>query len=252
MLLLSGCVTPSGSGRSIWRPSTLWGGDLTSKRENADARATASRDELLRLAQAKVTAAGAALDEEPNPSQPVQAASALVGGAEGDMARALGPLAARNEADARELGSGLATGSGEALAAFQKQADKWAEQSIKLSERLARQEAISGELADKLATAYRSEAELADKYRKQQFFLWGTIILLVAGCILVPGFASLALFVIRKLRSTVRQVGTAVEAYKVEHPTEAAALEAELSRRMDEANKFLIRKLRAEGSLTPA
>ena len=65
---------------------------------------------------------------------------------------------------------------------------------------------------------------------------------LMAACILIPGFGSLVLFVIKRLRGTVQQIAQSVEEYKIEHPDEAAELEEYLSSAMDTPAKAIVKR----------
>lgn len=72
---------------------------------------------------------------------------------------------------------------------------------------------------------------------------WGGglgLVALLAACVLVPGFGTFVLFVIRRLRGTVQQVAESVEAYSKENPDEAAKLKGYFSAKMDKAHKAII------------
>lgn len=72
---------------------------------------------------------------------------------------------------------------------------------------------------------------------------WGGglgIVALIAACVLVPGFGTFVLFVIRRLRGTVQQVAQSVEEYGKENPEEAAKLKQYFSAKMDKAHKAII------------
>lgn len=62
----------------------------------------------------------------------------------------------------------------------------------------------------------------------------------VALCIFVPGFLTFLFFVIRRMRSSFQQVAQAVEEFQVEHPAEAKALKAQISKRAEGYTKKLI------------
>lgn len=74
---------------------------------------------------------------------------------------------------------------------------------------------------------------------------WGGgagILLLVAACILVPGFGAFVLFVIRRLRSTVQQMAQGVEEFAIEHPDKASELKEYFSSAMDRATKAIVKR----------
>lgn len=66
------------------------------------------------------------------------------------------------------------------------------------------------------------------------------LLLLVAGCIFVPGFGSLVLFVIRRLRGTVQQVAQGIEQFKAANPDQADALGQFLGTAMDSTHKAIV------------
>lgn len=68
------------------------------------------------------------------------------------------------------------------------------------------------------------------------------LLAIVAACVLVPGFGTLVLFVIRRLRGTVQQMAQSVEEYAVQHPEAAGALKERFSAVMDSAHKQIIKR----------
>lgn len=68
------------------------------------------------------------------------------------------------------------------------------------------------------------------------------LLALVAACILVPGFGSLVLFVIKRLRGTVQQFAQGVEEFAAEHPAKAAELKEYLSSAMDRPAKAIVKR----------
>lgn len=246
LLLLTGCATPTGSGRSLWLPSTWVGGDAAHRQERAEDRRDAASDALSDAAHGYVVAAGAALAADPTPSQPSQAAASLIGEAREALDRARG-LLTPDVLDAREtLGRELALAQGRALEAAQARLDELRGETIRQAERLAAAEAAVERATGATAEAQRRYAEAAATVARQRFLLWGSLALIVAGCILIPGLGSLAVFVVRRLRGTLRQIVGAVEEYRTERPDEAQALLDRLSAKMDAANKLLVRQERAK------
>lgn len=74
---------------------------------------------------------------------------------------------------------------------------------------------------------------------------WGGgfgLLLIVAGCIFIPGFGTLVLFVIKRLRGTVQQMAQGVEEFAVEHPEKAAELKDYLKGSMDKATKAIVKR----------
>jgi hypothetical protein len=68
------------------------------------------------------------------------------------------------------------------------------------------------------------------------------LLAIIAACIFVPGFGTLVLFVIKRLRGTVQQVAQGIEEYAVEHPAKAAELKEYLSSTMDRATKAIVKR----------
>lgn len=68
------------------------------------------------------------------------------------------------------------------------------------------------------------------------------LLAIIAACIFVPGFGTLVLFVIKRLRGTVQQVAQGVEEYAAEHPEEADNLKKFLSAKMDSAHKAIVQR----------
>jgi hypothetical protein len=74
---------------------------------------------------------------------------------------------------------------------------------------------------------------------------WGGglgLIAIVAACIFVPGFGTLVLFVIRRLRATVQQMAQGVEEFAVEHPDKAEELKEYFSSAMDRPAKAILKR----------
>jgi hypothetical protein len=74
---------------------------------------------------------------------------------------------------------------------------------------------------------------------------WGGglgLVLIAAACIFVPGFGTLVLFVIRRLRGAVQQIAQGVEEYAIEHPEKAAELKEYLSSAMDRPAKAIMKR----------
>lgn len=72
---------------------------------------------------------------------------------------------------------------------------------------------------------------------------WGGglgLIGLLAACILVPGFGTLVLFVIKRLRGTVQQISQGVEEYAAANPAAAADLKQKLRGTMDLAHQAIV------------
>jgi hypothetical protein len=78
-------------------------------------------------------------------------------------------------------------------------------------------------------------------------FLLG-LLALGALTIFVPGFASLLIYVLKRIfdtwRGTTKQIVQAVEEYKVKHPEEGEKLKLYLSQVMDSGSKEIVRKIR--------
>jgi hypothetical protein len=74
---------------------------------------------------------------------------------------------------------------------------------------------------------------------------WGGglgVIALVAACVFIPGFGSLVLFVIKRLRGTVQQMAQSVEEYAIEHPARAEELKEYFSSAMDRPAKAIVKR----------
>lgn len=74
---------------------------------------------------------------------------------------------------------------------------------------------------------------------------WGGglgLVAIVAACILVPGFGTFVLYVIRRLRGTVQQMAQGVEEFAIEHPEKAAELQEYLSSAMDKPMKAIVKR----------
>jgi hypothetical protein len=108
----------------------------------------------------------------------------------------------------------------------------------------------AGRLADqKKADAWKA---FAKKYAGQpiegtgvDLAPWGgglSLVLIVAACVFVPGFGTLVLFVIRRLRGTVQQMAQGVEEFAVEHPEKAEELKEYLSSAMDKGTKAIVKR----------
>lgn len=80
----------------------------------------------------------------------------------------------------------------------------------------------------------------------------GTVFLsfaaIIAACILLPGFGSLVIFLVRRLRVGMAQMVEGVEQWKAEHPDQAGALEEKLSRATDKAHKKFVKRLKKHPS----
>jgi hypothetical protein len=74
---------------------------------------------------------------------------------------------------------------------------------------------------------------------------WGGgagVLLLVAGCIFVPGLGSFVLFVIKRLRGTIQQMAQGVEEYAIEHPGKAKELKEYFTSAMDRPAKAIVKR----------
>jgi hypothetical protein len=250
-LLLVGCTVPTGGGRSLWVPSTWLGGDAAAKQDRAARRVDDAQADVLRGAQEAVVGAGAALATDPDPAQPAQAAAELVGTARRGLDRALGPLPPATEDAAARLGRDLATLQGEQLAEARRRLKRQDETMIRLLERLADREAAFDKATAATAEAQRQYLAAQATINRQRFLLWGTIIALVAACILIPGAAGLVAFVMRRWKTAVAQIGSGIESWSVERPAEAAELQEWLTSTMDKLPKRLVKNLKDSGQIKP-
>lgn len=184
-LALSGCATAPQTGVRVWNPLTWFSraeanvSDRAEKKlDEANADATAAREEVLRAAQRAAHEAALALLSAP-PSRPVDVASEAANHAADNLDQALGSLPAETRASIRRQIEALLSDNaalraeGEKLRATQR--DRDADTSARLTaaeKRAEATEAVAASARADLRAAFDRENALANELRSERWQKW--------------------------------------------------------------------------------
>lgn len=230
VMLLAGCVSWP---KFAWP----WSKDREKVVQKAEAKMDTARDDVLRRSQSDTTVASIAIRSAPE-SRPVAVAREAIDSAASLQAQALGPVAEIDRQRLEKLVADLLSENAEVRAAAEKDRAGDRAENVRVTALLAKTQASLDDAIAKIRQGYSREKELADSYRS---IFWKLIGAIVLALILAAAWIYLRV----TTGGALSRIVEGIEHFKGAHPASAPGLLDMLSKRLNEADKAIVRKVAA-------